>query len=29
MKEITKKWIGFAKGDLEGAEILLKSAKSG
>jgi len=27
MKEITKKWLKFAKGDLEGAEILLDSAK--
>lgn len=28
MKEITKKWLKYAKGDLEGAEILLKSARS-
>jgi HEPN domain-containing protein len=28
MKKITKKWLDYAKGDLEGAEILLKSAKT-
>lgn len=28
MKEITKKWLKFAKGDLEGAETLLKSRKT-
>lgn len=28
MKEITKKWLQFAKGDLEAAEVLLKSAKT-
>jgi len=27
MKKITQKWLEFAKGDLEGAEILLDSAK--
>jgi HEPN domain-containing protein len=28
MKKITKRWLGFAKGDLEGAKTLLKSTKS-
>lgn len=28
MKEIIKKWLQFAKGDLEAAEVLLKSAKT-
>lgn len=28
MKEITKKWLEFAKGDLKGAEVLLKSGKT-
>ena len=27
MKKITKKWLEYAKGDLEGAKILLDSAK--
>ena len=28
MKKITKKWLEYAKGDLEAAKVLLKSAKS-
>ncbi|MDI6602526.1 MAG: HEPN domain-containing protein [Patescibacteria group bacterium] len=28
MKKITQKWLEYAKGDLEGAEILFKSAKT-
>lgn len=28
MNSITKKWLKYAKGDLEGAEILLRSTKS-
>lgn len=28
MKKVTKKWLEFAKADLEGAEVLLKSGKS-